>query len=144
MNRSQAIDRITKILKDSKIGVFSTSKDNVPNSRYMWFYNDGLTLYAKTNEKSPKYEELLDNPIAHILLGFNDGSDHAFVEVLGDVEITDDQKIIDWLWEDQDKTYFDNPENPNLTALKITPRKIMIMNDDKEHSTVEVDLEGGE
>ncbi|HJE19302.1 MAG TPA: pyridoxamine 5'-phosphate oxidase family protein [Aliicoccus persicus] len=144
MKRSDAIKRMTEILNESKIGVCSTSKDNIPNSRYMWFYNDGLTLYAKTNEKSTKYDELLDNPIAHILLGFNEGNNHAFVEVLGDVEITNDQKIIDWLWEDEDQTYFDHPENPHLTALKITPTKILMMNDDKEHSTVEVDLEGGE
>lgn len=143
MNRSEAIERITEILNDSKIGVFSTAKDNVPNARYMWFYNDGLTLYAKTSEKSPKYDELLENPVAHILLGFNDGSDKAFVEILGDVEITNDQKVIDWLWEEQDKTYFDSKENPDLTALKITPKQIKIMNDDEEHSAVEVDLEGG-
>ncbi len=144
MKRSEAINQITKVLNESKIGVLSTSKDNIPNARYMWFYNDGLTLYAKTNEQSPKYEELLENPVAHVLLGFNDGSDRVFVEVLGDVEIVDDQKIIDWLWEEQDKIYFDNPENPDLTALKITPKKIMMMNDDKEHSTIEVNLEGGE
>lgn len=144
MKRSEAINRITKVLNESKIGVLSTSKDNIPNARYMWFYNDEFTLYAKTNEQSPKYEELLENPVAHVLLGYNDGSDRVFVEVLGDVEIVDDQKIIDWLWEDQDKIYFDNPENPELTALKITPKKMMMMNDDKEHSTIEVDLEGGE
>lgn len=143
MDRDQAIERITEILNESKIGVLSTSKDHIPNSRYMWFYNDGLTLYAKTSEESPKYDEIENNPVGHILLGFDDGSDKAFVEVLGDVEITDDQETIDWLWERQDKTYFDSKENPNLTALKITPRKMKIMNDDKEHTAVEVNLEGG-
>lgn len=142
MDRQEAIRRITEILNESKIGVLSTAKDNIPNSRYMWFYNDGLTLYAKTSEKSPKYDEIENNPVAHILLGFNDGSDKAFVEVLGDVEITDDQETIDWLWERQDKTYFDSKENPNLTALKITPKKMKIMNDDEEHNAVEVNLGG--
>lgn len=102
--------KITEVLNESKVGVFSTSKDNVPNSRYMWFYNDGLTLYAKTNEKSPKYEEILENPIVHILLGYNDGNNHDFVEILGDVEITDDQEIIDWMWENLDSVYFDSPK----------------------------------
>lgn len=144
MNKSDAIKKITEILNESKIGVLSTAKDNTPNSRYMWFYNDGLTLYAKTNEKSPKYEELLENPIAHILLGYNDGDNHAFVEILGDVEVTNNQDIIDWMWEDLDSVYFDNPKNPNLTALKITPRKIKFVDDSKEHHAFEVDLEGDE
>ena len=143
MDKDQAIERITEILNESKIGVLSTSKDNIPNARYMWFYNDGLTLYAKTSEESPKYDEIESNPVGHILLGFDDGSDKAFVEILGDVEITDDQDTIDWLWERQDTTYFDSKDNPNLTALKIIPRKMKIMNDDKEHTAVEVNLEGG-
>ena len=144
MNKNDAIEKITEVLNESKVGVCSTAKDNVPNSRYMWFYNDGLTLYAKTNEKSPKYEEILENPIVHILLGYNDGNNHDFVEVLGDVEITDDQEIIDWMWEDLDSVYFDSPKNPDLTALKITPRKMKFMDDSKEHHIFEVDIKGDE
>src|SRR5699024_12109668 len=67
VERSEAVKRITEILSESKIGVLSTSHNNEPNARYMWFYNDGLTLYAKTNDASPKYDELKDNPKAHIL-----------------------------------------------------------------------------
>lgn len=144
MDKDQAIERITEILNESKIGVLSTSKDNIPNARYMWFYNDGLTLYAKTSEESPKYDEIESNPIAHILLGFDDGSDKAFVEVIGDVEIKNDQETIDWIWERQDKTYFDSKQNPELTVLKITPTRMKIMNDDKTHSAIEVNIGGDE
>lgn len=138
MEQSKAIERIEEILNKSKIGVLSTAKDNVPNARYMWFYNDGLTLYAKTNDQSPKYDELGENPQAHVLLGFNDTKNHAFVEISGEVERINDQKTIDWLWEKQDQSFFDSKENPHLKVLKITPKEIKIMNDDEE--PVEVKL----
>jgi general stress protein 26 len=32
------------VLATSKVGVLSTAYNNKPNSRYMVFYNDGLTL----------------------------------------------------------------------------------------------------
>lgn len=132
MEQSKAIERIEEILNESKIGVLSTAKDNVPNARYMWFYNDGLTLYTKTNDQSPKYDELGENPQAHVLLGFNDTDNNAFVEINGNVERINDQQTIDWLWEKQDKSFFDSKENPHLKVLKITPDAIKIMNDDYE------------
>ncbi len=131
MERSEAANRITEILDESKVGVLSTARNNEPNARYMWFYNDGLTLYAKTNDKSPKYDELKDNPRAHVLLGFHDSSTHAFVEVYGEVERIKDQETIDWLWEEADKEFFESKDNPHLKALKITPKAIKIMNDDE-------------
>ena len=131
MERAEAVKRITEILNESKIGVLSTAHNNEPNARYMWFYNDGLTLYAKTNDASPKYDELKDNPKAHVLLGFHDSPNHAFVEFYGEVERIDDQETIDWLWEEADKEFFDSKENPHLKALKITPSAIKIMNDDE-------------
>ncbi len=130
MEQSKVIERIEEILDESKIGVLSTAKDNVPNARYMWFYNDGLTLYAKTNDQSPKYDELGENPQAHVMLGFDDTKNNAFVEISGMVERINDQKTIDWLWEKQDKSFFDSKENPHLKVLKITPEHIKIMNDD--------------
>lgn len=130
MEQSKVIERIEEILDESKIGVLSTAKDNVPNARYMWFYNDGLTLYAKTNDQSPKYDELGENPQAHVMLGFEVTKNHAFVEISGTVERINNQKIIDWLWEEEDKSFFDSKENPHLKVLKIIPEHIKIMNDD--------------
>lgn len=139
MDQSKAVERITEILDDSKIGILSTAKNNVPNSRYMWFYNDGITLYAKTSDESPKFDEIEDNPQGFVLLGFHDEKNHAFVEYYGTIEVIRDQKMIDWLWENQDKEFFDNKENPHLVALKINPTAIKIMNDD-EFENVELSL----
>lgn len=72
MSNSQAIQVIGGVLETSKVGVLSTAYNNKPNSRYMVFYNDGLTLYTKTNIHSAKVKEIKDNPAAYVLLGYND------------------------------------------------------------------------
>ena len=140
MNNEMLKKRIEEILETSKIGVLSTAKDNVPDSRYMWFYNDGLTLYAKTSDQSRKYEELTDNPNAHVLLGFNDDKKHAFVEISGTVEIVKDNKVIEDIWEEADEEFFGSVNNPYLVALKVTPTHVKIMRDEK-YDEVEVDIE---
>ena len=47
MSNSQAIQVIGGVLETSKVGVLSTAYNNKPNSRYMVFYNDGLTYILK-------------------------------------------------------------------------------------------------
>jgi general stress protein 26 len=131
MKQEAAVKRVQELLDNSRVGILSTAQDNVPNARYMIFYNDGLTLYTKTSDKTEKYGEVGANPLAHILLGYTENSHNAYVEVFGDVERVDDQQTVDWLWSQQDKTYFDSKEDSDLKVLKITPTDIKIMNDDK-------------
>ena len=59
-------------MKESRIGVLSTSQENIPDSRYMIFYDQEFDLYTKTSRESMKIEEIEKNPIAHILLGYDD------------------------------------------------------------------------
>ncbi|MDT3959871.1 pyridoxamine 5'-phosphate oxidase family protein [Staphylococcus kloosii] len=141
MNKAQVLTEVEKILNTSRIGVLSTAHNNIPNSRYMVFYNDDLTLYTKTNIDSTKVSEFEDNPRAHILLGYDDTNNRSFLEIDAQVEIINDQATIDWLWETQDKTFFDSKDDPELCVLKVTPNSIKIMNDDTIDSpqTINVD-----
>jgi general stress protein 26 len=130
MNRAQVLTEVEKILNTSRVGVLSTAHNNIPNSRYMIFYNDDLTLYTKTNIDSTKVSEFKDNPRTHILLGYDDTNNRSFLEIDADVEVINDQATIDWLWETQDKTFFDSKNDPELCVLKVTPKTIKVMNDD--------------
>lgn len=121
---------IETILSTSKIGVLSTAHQNVPNSRYMVFYNDGVTLYTKTSIDSKKVAEFQENPRAHILIGYDETKNRSFLEIDAHVEIIRDRETIDWLWEKQDKTFFDSKDDPDLCVLKVTPKAIKVMNDD--------------
>lgn len=108
MDKQKVTQAIEKVLNTSKIGVLSTAYNNKPNSRYMVFYNDGLNLYTKTSNESSKVKEIQSNPEAYILLGYNETTNNSFVEIEASIDIVEDQKVIDWLWETQDKTFFDS------------------------------------
>jgi len=134
MNNEQVRAEINSILDKSNIGVLSTAHNNVPNSRYMVFYNDGLKLYTKTSIDSTKVTEFQNNPKAHILIGYDETKNRSFLEIEANVDILKDQETIDWLWEKQDKTFFDSKEDPDLCVLKVTPKAIKLMNDDNVDS----------
>ena len=140
MSNSQAIQVIVGVLETSKVGVLSTAYNNKPNSRYMVFYNDDLNLYTKTNINSLKVEEIENNPDAHILLGYNETTNNSFVEIDATIEVVKNQKVIDWLWETQDKTFFNSKEDPELCVLKVIPHSIKLMNDDELDTPATIEL----
>ncbi|APT15597.1 general stress protein [Staphylococcus epidermidis] len=140
LNKQQVTRAIEKVLSSSKIGVLSTAHHNKPNSRYMVFYNDDLNLYTKTNINSLKVEEIENNPDAHILLGYNETTNNSFVEIDATIEVVKDQKVIDWLWETQDKTFFNSKEDSELCVLKVIPRSIKLMNDDELDTPATIEL----
>ncbi|BBD89218.1 pyridoxamine 5'-phosphate oxidase family protein [Staphylococcus caprae] len=140
MDKQQATQAIEKVLDNSKVGVLSTAYNNKPNSRYMVFYNDDLTLYTKTNINSVKVEEIEDNPYAYILLGYNETTNNSFVEIDAQIEVVKDQKVIDWLWETQDKTFFDSKQDPELCVLKVQPKSIKLMNDDDLDTPITIEV----
>lgn len=140
LDKQKATQTIEKVLNTSKIGVLSTAYNNKPNSRYMVFYNDGLNLYTKTSNKSPKVKEIQSNPKAYILLGYNETTNNSFVEIEANIDIVENQEVIDWLWETQDKTFFDSKEDPNLCVLKVNPETITLINDDDIDTPITIDL----
>ncbi|EKS26773.1 hypothetical protein HMPREF9310_00617 [Staphylococcus simulans ACS-120-V-Sch1] len=88
MDRQVVLKKIKDIMKASRIGVLSTSYDNKPDSRYMIFYDQEFDLYTKTSTDSVKIEEIEQNPVAHILLGYDDTKNHSFLEIYADLEVT--------------------------------------------------------
>ncbi|MEX5934807.1 pyridoxamine 5'-phosphate oxidase family protein [Mammaliicoccus sciuri] len=131
INNQQLQNKIENILNTSKIGVLSRAHNNIPNSRYMVFYNEGHTLYTKTSIESNKIAEFKDNPKAHVLIGYDETNNRRFLEIDANVEILKDQETIDWIWEKQDKFFFDYKDDPNLCVIKVIPKSIKIMNDKK-------------
>ncbi|MDK9852597.1 pyridoxamine 5'-phosphate oxidase family protein [Staphylococcus equorum] len=129
MDNTNLTNKINEILNTSRVGVLSTAYNNVPNSRYMIFYNDGNTLYTKTNVNSIKIDEIKSNPRAHILIGYDDTNNRSFLEIDATLSIAQGQETIDWLWQNQDKSFFDNKTDPELCVVKAQPQSIKIMND---------------
>ncbi|ANZ34546.1 pyridoxamine 5'-phosphate oxidase family protein [Staphylococcus carnosus] len=132
MDREVVLKKIKEIMKESRIGVLSTSQDNVPDSRYMIFYDQEFDLYTKTSRDSLKIEEIEKNPIAHILLGYDDTKNHSFLEIYANLEVTEDPDVIDWIWEEQDKSFFRSKSDPKLCVIRAIPTSIKLMNSDSE------------
>ncbi|HDJ4141456.1 TPA: AraC family transcriptional regulator Rsp [Staphylococcus aureus] len=94
----------------------------------------------KTNIHSAKVKEIKDNPAAYVLLGYNDTTNRSFVEMEATIEVVTDQKVIDWLWETQDKSFFSSKEDPELCVLKVTPQSVKLMNDKSLDTPIKIDL----
>lgn len=129
-----------QILEDSLIGTLATIKDNKPHSRYMTFFNDEFTLYTATSKQTQKVDELEQNPNAHILLGYEgEGVGDSFLEIEGKMSLRDDRDMIDKVWNEHLRGWFDGPEDPNLIILAITPDRVRLMNrKGKEPQTIEL------
>ncbi|MBO1199879.1 pyridoxamine 5'-phosphate oxidase family protein [Staphylococcus simiae] len=140
MDKAQVTTAIANVLDTSKVGVLSTAYNNKPNSRYMVFYNDDLTLYTKTNINSTKVKEIKENPAAYVMLGYNETTNHSFVEMEATIEVVTDQKVINWLWETQDKSFFDSENDPELCVLKVVPKQVKLMNDKNLDTPVTIEL----
>ncbi|WP_040227372.1 pyridoxamine 5'-phosphate oxidase family protein [Bhargavaea cecembensis] len=118
-----------KILDGSMVGTMATVQDGKPFSRYMTFFNDGLTLYTATSKKTDKVDELESNPYTHILIGYDgDGFGDDFLEILATVSVTDEEGLIDKVWNDAMKGWFSGPDDPDLVILKVTPESMRVMN----------------
>ncbi|RAS80149.1 pyridoxamine 5'-phosphate oxidase family protein [Priestia endophytica] len=123
-------EKIAKVLENNKIGTLATIEGNKPNSRYMTFFNDDLTLYTPTSKETHKTEEIEKNSNVHILLGYDgNGFGDSYVEIEGTAEIYEDQKMKNELWEDEFEHWFDGKDDPNYIILKITPSQIRLMNE---------------
>ncbi|MCY8232019.1 pyridoxamine 5'-phosphate oxidase family protein [Priestia endophytica] len=123
-------EKIAKVLENNKIGTLATIEGNKPNSRYMTFFNDDLTLYTPTSKETHKTEEIEKNSNVHILLGYDGkGFGDSYVEIEGTAEIYEDQKMKNELWEDEFEHWFDEKDDPNYIILKITPSQIRLMNE---------------
>ncbi|HFF0459342.1 TPA: AraC family transcriptional regulator Rsp [Staphylococcus aureus] len=94
----------------------------------------------KTNIHSAKVKKIKENPAAYVLLGYNDTTNRSFVEMEATIEVVTDQKVIDWLWETQDKSFFSSKEDPELCVLRVVPQSIKLMNDKSLDTPIKIDL----
>ncbi|MGV3244767.1 pyridoxamine 5'-phosphate oxidase family protein [Staphylococcus sp. 11261D007BR] len=136
----QVKDQINQVINNARIGVLSTAINNKPNSRYMIFYNDDIELYTKTSKKTDKIEELKQNPYVHVLLGYEENHQQPYIEIEGEIEIVTNQHTINWLWQNQDKTFFDSKNDPDLVVLRVLPSRITLLNLEDEKAPVTIDV----
>lgn len=129
MSHENLKDQVVKIITDHRTGVLSSVENNKPHSRYMTFYNEGLTLFTPTKADTEKIEEIEKNSSVSVLLGYEEkGLNDTYVEVSGTSTINDSQDLKKQFWDESFKKWFDGPEDPNYVFLQIQPETIRILN----------------
>jgi len=129
MSHENLKDQVVKIITDHRTRVLSSVENNKPHSRYMTFYNEGLTLFTPTKADTEKIEEIEKNSSVSVLLGYEEkGLNDTYVEVSGTSTINDSQDLKKQFWDESFKKWFDGPEDPNYVFLQIQPETIRILN----------------
>ena len=75
-----------------------------------------------------------------VLLGYEEGSGHPYVEIDGTIDIITNSKEIDWLWQEQDKTFFDSKNDPDLVVIRVIPSHIKLLNSEDLDTPFEIDV----
>ena len=133
-------DKALKIIEKNNVGTLSTVSEGKPVSRYMTFFNEGFILYTLTDKRTHKVEDLEKNPHAFVLLGYDTGLlNNNYVEIAGQVSITEDQALIEHLWSPYMKLIFDGKDDPNIVVLKIQPDTVTLRGT-KDAEVLSIDL----
>ncbi|MDZ5697320.1 pyridoxamine 5'-phosphate oxidase family protein [Chelativorans sp. M5D2P16] len=85
-----------------------------------YFDRDAHLLYFLTDAESHKEEEIARDP--HVALAFADTSDQNYLSISGTAEVSNDRDRIRQLWSTPAKAWWDNPDDPSIRVLKITPK----------------------
>lgn len=107
-----------------KIGfcMFSSLDGEEIRSRPMAAYvrEEEGCVYFLTDADSAKDEEVAARP--QVNLAFADASAMSYVSVSGRAAVTNDREKIRELWGTPAKAWWDDPEDPSIRLLKVTPR----------------------
>ncbi|WP_342429891.1 pyridoxamine 5'-phosphate oxidase family protein [Neobacillus sp. FSL H8-0543] len=129
MSNQDLKEKVINIISNHRTGTLASVENNKPHSRYMTFYNEGITLYTPTKRDTEKIDEIKNNPYVSVLLGYEDkGQSDAFVEILGTSSINDTQSLKDRFWEESFNKWFDGPNDSNYVFLEIQPETVRILN----------------
>lgn len=130
MSQEELKQKVLNLLDEQKVGTLATVEQDKPNTRYMTFFHEGLTLYTPTSKETHKADEIEKNPNVHILIGYSgEGFGDTYAEIAGTATLTDDPELIDRLWSEEMEKWFKGKDDPNLVILKIDPTSIRYMNE---------------
>ncbi len=104
----------------------SITEDNKPWVRYVVTVADeNLDIWFATFIGSRKAAQFKRNPEVHLTAGADNlQSTEPYVQVQGRAEVLTDQVVRQAFWQEEFKTYFTGPDDPNFAVVKITPYRI--------------------
>jgi general stress protein 26 len=76
-------------------------------------------FYFLTDVDGHKDDEIAQHP--EVCLAFADSKGQKYVSVSGNAEVLNDRDRIKELWSTPAKAWWDNPDDPSIRVLKVTP-----------------------
>ena len=121
---TEAKKKLKKLVDSGDVAMMATNLGSTPLSAVPMHTkkidDDGNIWFLSTNT-SDHNADLLKS--SEIQLLYNDKNDMEFVSVYGEGEIISDQNTLSSLYDDKDNAWFEGPEDPNLTAIKVKPKE---------------------
>jgi general stress protein 26 len=133
MSQQDLEQQVVKIISGQRTGVLSSVENNKPHSRYMTFYNEGLTLFTPTKLDTEKVDEIEKNPFVSVLVGYEDqGQSDSYVEIAGTATLNSSEEVKKQFWDESFQKWFASPEDPNYVFLQIKPETVRLLNKEGE------------
>lgn len=124
LDKEESRKKIKSLVGDIKVAMMITGFDQKPipaipmttkkidNEGNIWF----LSL-----RNSHHNQNLLQDKQVQLL--YSDPSDMEYLSVYGEAEVTTDRAILEDLYEKTDDNWFEEIDDPNLTAIKVRPEE---------------------
>ncbi|MCY2685969.1 pyridoxamine 5'-phosphate oxidase family protein [Salinimicrobium sp. TH3] len=122
LNKEKSWEKLKEMVDDIKVAMMVTGLEKKPINAIpmstkkvdekgnIWFISMG---------NSEHNQNLKTNPDVHLL--YSNPDDMEFMSLYGKAEITKDRAVLEDLYNPRTDNWFDGPDDPNLTAIKITP-----------------------
>ncbi len=117
----EAIDRIWELAEKIDICMFTTWDGEKQRSRPMSarIRREENAIYFLTDLEGHKLTEIERFPT--ISLAWVDSSGYKYVVISGEAEVSNNRDKIVELWEDFDKAWWDDANDPQIRLLTVTP-----------------------
>lgn len=118
----EAKKKLTDIVEDITVTMFATNLGSQPLSvipMYTKKVDDTGNIWFLSGKDSDHNRDI--NKDKKVQLMYSDPSDMKFISIYGTAEIVTDKSILEELYSKMDNAWFDGENDPNLSAIKVTP-----------------------
>nr|WP_316654706.1 pyridoxamine 5'-phosphate oxidase family protein [uncultured Gellertiella sp.] len=116
------IDRTWKLMKDIGFCMFTTRVGADIRARPMSAHVEPIenAIYFLTDAESAKSAEI--DARTNVCLAFAHTGGQKYVSLSGDALVSNDRELIRELWSTPARAWWDNPDDPEIRVLKVTPK----------------------
>ncbi|MFD0976532.1 pyridoxamine 5'-phosphate oxidase family protein [Salinimicrobium gaetbulicola] len=124
LDKEESRKKIKSLVGDIKVAMMITGFDQKPIPAIPMttkkIDNDG-NIWFLSLRNSHHNQNLLKDKQVQLL--YSDPSDMEYLSVYGEAEVTTDRAVLEDLYEKTDDNWFEEIDDPNLTAIKVRPEE---------------------